>query len=237
MQSLHNREVSRFKIIVDMSTPSIDSLANTPSVETGVRFATGLALAAAITYFLLWAMQALVATGDQTIMQDRDHLALDFVRVQRDEKIQHKRNKPDKPPPPIRPPSEPPKPKLDDINPSVEKIAVNEFPVETDVNLSTSGFSLGVGEGDFLPLAKVSPIYPQRALRRGIEGYCTVQYTVTATGATKDIVVVKDQCTSRLFHNASVEAAKKFKYRPRVRDGKALEVPGVRNKFTYQLER
>lgn len=220
-----------------MSTPTIDSLANTNRLQTAVRMAGSVLFAGIITFLLLWAMQALVATGDQSLVQDRDHLALDFVRVDRSEKIQPKRNKPDKPPPPVEPPSEPPKPKVDDISPLVEKIAVSEVDVETDLNVSTSGFSLGVGEGDFLPLAKVSPIYPQRALRRGVEGYCTVQYTVSATGATKDIVVVEDQCTSKLFHNTSVEAAKKFKYRPRVRDGKALEVPGVRNKFTYQLER
>lgn len=220
-----------------MSIPTIDSLGSSSLAETIIRFFAGLVVAAAITYFLLWTMQALVSTGDQTLVKDRDHLALDFVRIKRNEKIQRKRNKPDKPPPPAKPPAEPPQPKLDEINPTVEKITVNEFPVETEVNLSNSGFSLGVGEGDFLPLAKVSPIYPQRALRSGKEGFCTVQYTVTATGATKDIVVLEDQCTSKLFHNTSIEAAKKFKYRPRVRDGKALEVPGVRNKFTYKLER
>jgi len=33
-----------------------------------------------------------------------------------------------------------------------------------------------------------------------------------------------------------MQAALKFKYKPRVVNGEAVEVPNVRNKFTYELE-
>ena len=95
--------------------------------------------------------------------------------------------------------------------------------------------SLGVGEGDYLPIVKVAPIYPQRALSRGVQGFCVVQYTVTRQGTTRDPMVVESMCTSSLFHRASVQAALKFKYKPRVIDGKPVEVPGVQNKFTYEI--
>ncbi len=107
-------------------------------------------------------------------------------------------------------------------------------PVETDIEMS-GAFSLGVGEGDYLPIVKVAPIYPNRALTRGIEGFCVVQYTVTRQGTTKDPVVIEDMCTSTLFHSASVNASLKFKYKPRIMDGEAVEVPGVQNKFTYEI--
>ena len=79
-------------------------------------------------------------------------------------------------------------------------------PVQTEIEM-TGGFSLGVGEGDYLPIVKVAPIYPQRALSRGIQGFCVVQYTVTRQGTIRDPFVVEDQCTSTLFHRASVQAA------------------------------
>ena len=56
---------------------------------------------------------------------------------------------------------------MENLNPSAEKIAIQAAPVETDIEMS-GGFSLGVGEGDYLPIVKVAPIYPQRALSRGI---------------------------------------------------------------------
>ena len=43
------------------------------------------------------------------------------------------------------------------------------------------------------------------------------------------------ESTSSLFERAAVEAAYKFKYKPRVIDGIAVEVPGVRNKITFEI--
>ena len=198
------------------------------------RMIIGLIVALAVTLSLFWVMQYLIATADRSLNDDSDNTMLDFVRVKRDESIERRQRKPEKPPPPEAPPPQPPTPQLDNLDPSAEKIAISAVPVETDIEM-TGGFSLGVGEGDYLPIVKVAPIYPNRALTRGIEGFCVVQYTVTSLGTTKDPVVVESQCTSSLFHRASINAALKFKYKPRIMDGEAVEVPGVQNKFTYEI--
>ena len=199
-----------------------------------VRLAIGLVLGLVVTAGLFWMMQYLIATADRTLNESSAGHLLDFVRLKRDETIQRRQLKPEKPPQPKTPPPQPPTPKLEDLNPSAEKIFIAAVPVETDIEMS-GGFSLGVGEGDYLPIVKVAPIYPARALQRGLEGYCVVEYTVTSLGQTKDPVVVQDQCTSSLWHRASLQAALKFKYKPRVIDGVAVEVPGVQNKFTYEI--
>jgi protein TonB len=200
-----------------------------------VRMAIGLILALGVTLSLFWVMQYLIATADRSLNDDSAGTMLDFVRVKRDEAIERRQRKPEKPPPPEAPPPQPPTPQLDNLDPNAEKIAISAVPVETDIEM-TGGFSLGVGEGDYLPIVKVAPIYPNRALTRGIEGFCVVQYTVTNLGTTKDPMVIEDQCTSSLFHRASINAALKFKYKPRILDGEAVEVPGVQNKFTYEIQ-
>ncbi len=199
-----------------------------------VRLAIGLLLGMVITAGLFWMMQYLIATADRSLNESGTGALLDFVRLKRDESIQRRQLKPKKPPPPDAPPPQPPTPKLENLDPSAEKIAISAVPVETDIEMS-GGFSLGVGEGDYLPIVKVAPIYPARALQRGLEGFCVVQYTVTSLGTIKNPVVIEDQCTSSLFHRASLQAALKFKYKPRVIDGEAVEVPGVQNKFTYEI--
>jgi protein TonB len=199
-----------------------------------VRLVIGLVMATAVTLSLFWLMQYLIATADRTLNDDGAGNLVDFVRVKRDEAIERRQLKPKKPPPPEAAPPQPPTPQLDNLNPNAEKIAISAVPVETDIEM-TGGFSLGVGEGDYLPIVKVAPIYPNRALTRGIEGYCVIQYTVTRLGTTKDPVVVASQCTSSLFHRASLNASPKFKYKPRIMDGEAVEVPGVQNKFTYEI--
>jgi len=204
--------------------------------QTGglTRLVIGVILGLAVTLSLFWVMQYLIATADRSLNEDKAGTLLDFVRVKRDETIQRRQLKPEKPPPPEAAPPQPPTPKLDDLNPNAEKISISAVPVETDIKM-TGGFSLGVGEGDYLPIVKVEPIYPSRALSRGIEGYCVVQYTVTPLGTTKDPKVIESQCTSSLFYRTSLRATLKFKYKPRIIDGQAVEVPGVRNKFTYEI--
>jgi protein TonB len=199
-----------------------------------VRLVLGLVMGLAVTLSLFWLMQYLIETADRTLNDTGAGNLVDFVRVKRDENVNVRQSKPKKPPPPEAPPPQPPTPQLDNANPNAQKIAISAVPVETDIEM-TGGFSLGVGEGDYLPIVKVAPIYPNRALTRGIEGYCVVQYTVTRQGTTKDAVVIEDQCTSSLFHRASLNASMKFKYKPRIMDGEAVEVPGVQNKFTYEI--
>src|SRR6056300_1807044 len=189
-----------------------------------VRMAIGIILGLVITAGLFWFMQYLIETADRELNEGASGHLIDFVRLKRDESIQRRQLKPKKPPPPDAPPPQPPTPQLDNLNPNAEKIAISAAPVETDIEMS-GGFSLGVGEGDYLPIVKVAPIYPQRALSRGIEGYCVVQYTVTRQGTTRDPFVIESQCTSGLFHSASLNAALKFKYKPRIMDGEAVEVP------------
>lgn len=118
---------------------------------------------------------------------------------------------------------------------SEASIAVNLGNVGSiDVKL---GSGIGAGEGEYIPIVKVAPIYPQGALQRGVEGYCVVEYTVSEIGTVKDSSVVPGECSSSLFESASVNASLKFKYKPRVVDGVAVEVVGVRNRFTYSIEK
>lgn len=136
----------------------------------------------------------------------------------------------------IEDPEEPP-PDLEPIqfDTDVDMGVVNTAPT-TGVSLKLSSSGMSSGDGEYLPIVKVAPIYPRRAQTRGISGYCIVEYTVTKTGSIRDPKPVDCQ-PSGIFESASVKAATKFKYKPRVVDGEPIEVAGVQNKFTYELEK
>jgi len=218
-----------------MATTTAVEAFSTNKVAQFFRLLIGAVLGLVVTAGLFWTMQYLIKSTSANLDESGSSNIVDFVRLKRDESVQRRQLKPEKPKPPEAPPPQPPTPQLESLNPNAEKIAISAVPVETDIEMS-GGFSLGVGEGDYLPIVKVAPIYPQRALSRGIEGYCVVQYTVTRQGTIRDPFVVAGQCTSSLFENASIQASLKFKYKPRVIDGQAVEVPGVQNKFTYEIE-
>ncbi|MHA6495096.1 energy transducer TonB [Pseudomonas borbori] len=86
----------------------------------------------------------------------------------------------------------------------------------------------------YLPIAKQAPAYPRRALDKGIEGECTVSYTVNAQGRVEQPEVVG--ACHPLFIRPSLAAAQSFRYQPRVIDGRAVAVPNVKNTFTYRIE-
>jgi protein TonB len=135
----------------------------------------------------------------------------------------------------VEDPEEPP-PDLEpiDFDTDIDMNVANTAPT-TGINLKLSSSGMSSGDGEYLPIVKVAPIYPRRAQTRGISGYCIVEYTVTKTGSIRDPQAVDCQ-PSGIFESASVRAAEKFKYKPRVVDGEPIEVAGVQNKFTYELE-
>ena len=123
---------------------------------------------------------------------------------------------------------------MDDVTPEAQAMAVGAAPINVGINLSSSGFGLAPSDGEYLPIVKVQPIYPRRALSRGVEGYVIVEFTVTKQGTTRDVTVFES--SSSMFNNAAIKAAQKFKYKPRVVDGQPIEVPGVQNKITFEIE-
>ena len=150
------------------------------------------------------------------------------IETNRKEELPEKVEDPDEPPPDMEPL---------DFDTDLDMSTANMAPTVA-VNVSINASGLSSGDGEYLPIVKVAPIYPRRAQTRGITGYCIVTYTVTTTGAIRDpYVETESDCSPKgIFERASLKAAAKFKYKPRVVDGQAIEVAGVQNKFTYELE-
>jgi TonB family protein len=90
-------------------------------------------------------------------------------------------------------------------------------------------------EGDYLPLYKVAPAYPEEAAELGREGRVVVEYTVGKTGQTSDVKVYDS--SDSLFDEAAVASARAYRYAPRIEGGVPVEVPGVRTKITFRLAR
>jgi protein TonB len=196
-----------------------------------VRLIIGGLLAIPVAGGLFFIMQYLIASADPKIDDKKQTKLADIVMPERkiEDQIEQKVEK-------VEDPEEPP-PDLDspDIDMDMDNMdAVNIAP-QTKVDISVSTGTMTQGDGEYLPIVKVAPIYPRRAQSRGLTGYCIVEYTVTTSGAIRDPRAVDCQ-PSGVFDDASVKAALKFKYKPRVVDGVAIEVPGVQNKFTYELE-
>ena len=206
--------------------------------EHVLRYAIGVAVGLVTTLLLFYLMQALIKS-DMNPFTDREqgHI-LEFVRLEEVVVLPTQRIRPKPPPPPDEMPPNMPKPDFDTR--TAGGIEIGPEPVEPDDGgpaRDDDGGLIGPGfeaDGEYLPIVKVAPIYPQRAITRGIEGYVLLEFVVTATGAVRDPVVVEAKPPG-IFDRSAIEAALKFKYRPKVASGERLEVSGVRNLFKFEL--
>ncbi len=221
----------------DVSPQAIDIEQNFREPLLARRLLTVALPGAVITLALCWGMKALIDLPSGNAEAQRYGDVLDFVRVKPKEEPVKKKERPAKPETPKAPPPPPAMPQVNTDAPVLEKIATSQPSINPAINMDGLGFNLGnLQEGAYLPIVKVAPIYPERAINRGIEGYCTVEYTVTREGLVKDVKVLESLCDSWLFQKPSINAAKRFRYQPKVVNGKAQEVKGVKNRFTYQLQ-
>jgi protein TonB len=197
------------------------------------RYVFSIAVGVVVTLGLLFVMNILIVTGKQALTTPRDRAKLEFVRVKRNESLNVEEFQPEKPPKPPETPPETPPQDLDNMDPNTPTINVAAPTVSADTDIGGPG-GMNIAEGDYLPIVRVAPVYPARALSRGLEGYVDLAFTVTTTGTVRDPVVI--QSTSSLFERAAIRAVLKFKYKPRVVDGVPVDVPNVKTRITFKIE-
>lgn len=195
------------------------------------RYLGAVLLGGVVTFGLLMLMRAVIANPEATVEDGVQGHIVELVHVLEDQDVQVEDRLPDPPPPPDEPPPDLPPPSVD--NTVSVGIDIGAVQVQSKVDLGgAGGFS---GDGEYLPIIKVQPIYPRRALQRGLEGYVLLEFVVTETGSVRDPVVIKSD-PPNIFDRAAINAALKFKYKPKMVDGKPVAVAGVRNNIKFELK-
>jgi protein TonB len=196
------------------------------------------------TVMLFYLMQYLIDSGESALTESPNLRIVDFIRLKEEPEVQTKKRRPKPPPAPDEPPPE--------IQQTTADIAIDDSwsarfnaPLaEINMNSNTSFQS----DGEYLPILKVQPVYPRNALQRGLFGWVIVEFTVDELGRVVDPIVVESCVESfspkrltcenrpgRTFDRAALQAAAKFKYKPKVIDGVPIETAGVRNLITFEL--
>ena len=199
-----------------------------------VRWAASMAMAVLITFGLFFFMQALIATGEgldeplnvvKIVDSTMPEIELDLIEeIDKPELIE----------------------KITEVVEEVERqVTISDGPdlnidrsqVQMDTGLELSNASISATDGDYLPLVAIAPQYPTRAAQRGIQGWCLVSFTVDGLGnVVEETITVVDAEPANIFDRSSERAAARFKFQPRVVDGKGVEVAGVQYLFRYELE-
>lgn len=202
---------------------------------TIARYGSSIFIGALVTFVLFFMMQYLIATGEKAISDKSQGYRVEIGKVERNDKVETKEREVEKPKESEAPPEAPDIPQLDTSKPNPNATNMNTA-VKVDINVN-GGINVGAPtDGDYLPIVRVQPQYPRRAAERGIEGYTIVELTVTAAGTVEDARVIEAD-PEGIFDRASIRAAEKFKYKPKMVDNVGVPVSGVLYKFTFELEK
>lgn len=201
-----------------------------------LRSIIAIPIAAVVTFSLFWVMQYLVAIGSGKLGDEVAGSTIEFVRVKKDETVnQNERKKPNRPDKPDAPPPPPPMSNAK-TKPTADQMGIGIPDLGGGVDMA-GGVNLGAGsDGDIMPLVRVAPQYPRRALSRGIEGWVEVEFTISKVGTVENPVAV-DADPPSIFNRAAVKAVQKWKYKPKIEDGVAVERHGVRVVITFELDK
>lgn len=87
---------------------------------------------------------------------------------------------------------------------------------------------------EMLPLRLITPPYPDIALELKLEGYVVVKFTVTETGAVRDVVIDESEPPG-VFNEEAIRAAQRLRFEPRIVIGEPVRVEDVLFRFNWNL--
>ncbi|MEZ9860471.1 energy transducer TonB [Vibrio splendidus] len=203
-----------------------------------IRLFLALPLAGALGLALFSFMAWMVDNGHQRSPDNSETLSFNMVMVEQEQEVQRRqRAVPEKP----EMPEPPPEAKTSQSQAEVTPLNSMSSLPSLDLNTSVDGLAINAPTfSDFgsnqqaMPLFRVEPRYPAKALKRGAEGHVIMSFTIDETGRPVDIQVT-DANPRRMFEREAMRALKKWKYQPKVVDGKAIAQVGQTVKLEFKL--
>lgn len=194
------------------------------------RFAAALTSGTFITLSLFWVMNHLIAMQPGVVTEPRDPWRFTFLPQMDDEPVIVDNGPEFTPEQLTETEPTPPRPEH-----AMDTGTIGVRLTQPPAPPSTGGFVPGaLNDGPLVAIVRVRPVYPIRAQEQGIEGHVLVQFDVTAEGTVTNITVIES--SHRVFENSAIDAAKRFRFKPRVVDGVPQPTTGLQNLFTFEME-
>ena len=196
--------------------------------QSAQRYCWAVLTGLAVTTSLFFLIQYLIAGADAELAEPTRAATLQILPELEDLEIAIKDPRPKPPTPPEV------KPK------SVLEMPVSLFGGRDEIGPKTKlpppqhKVDIRASDGGILPIVTVAPTYPRRMAARGIEGWVLLGFSVDQLGRVQNPQVIDAQPANG-FNRAAIDAVSRYKYKPKVFDGKAVWVHGVQTRMTFQL--
>ena len=193
-----------------------------------LRYGVAGSFAVAITFFLFFLMQYLINnTGEDKLDESETIYFLEFVRLIEEPEDIVKTDE-DNDLRPVEPPIIPAADKWDDID--NDNSYYMTAPAPDSFDPSDESILTPSLNAELIVVVDMQPIYPQKAIFSP-----HFSQGVTESGSTEAIRIIEAE-PDKIFNKSAIKATARSRYRPRIVDGKPVEVTGMRKMFSFELK-
>lgn len=201
------------------------------------RLSVPILVAFLATFALTTVMRLLVGADASGLRERPPRFAIEYTRAKRSERYETKKR--------TLPRKEPIKP-VHTWAPTVAAATQGSSAVAVRIAPSSGfaapGMNLAGGpwlgapdsDSDVVPLVRINPRYPPKALARKVEGWVWLEFTITPHGTTEQIRIV-DSEPRGYFERAALAAVQRYRYKPRLENGEAIERRGVQVVLSFEM--
>ncbi|GJM14643.1 MAG: protein TonB [Pseudohongiella sp.] len=196
-----------------------------------VKLNTVFLLAVSITLLLFYFMQALIANDDEPFeppkifnLVDVTFPEIELVEIEEIAK-----------PEVIEAPEFEPQPEVRTTDAPSTNIPVT-VAYQPSAPAKPGLFDIVITDNVMVPIIKTVATYPASALRRGIEGYVDLSFTVTPLGTIEDVKVLYAE-PEGVFERSAVRSIRRWKYSPAIENGEPVPVHDVRQRIVFEMRK
>ncbi len=200
------------------------------------RFIVSILLGAGVAFALFVLMAKLIENSSRPADEVPEAPVIDIVMQAPEDDTQTRTRVPPPPPPPPQQP-----PKVQPVEPEASEPDASGFSMNVP-SIDTGGVGVNIGavgamqrDGEATPIVRIDPKYPPEAARDGKEGWVRLSFTINEVGGVEDIEVI-DSEPRRIFDREARRALRKWKYKPKIVEGKAVKQTDMFVQLDFKLE-
>ncbi len=198
-----------------------------------IKWIIAIPVAAIATFLLFMGMIGLIS-GEWKAEEKSKLTKFEINPTVEDIKVVKRETKIDKVKQVVTPPP-PPQIERQQADQPTEPIASLEgkIPEFEPPKIERESFKIAVSDRDAQPLVRIPPITPPRFLEGDNSGHCRVTFDVSPEGSPFNVNATF--CTTRILERATIKSVQKWRFNPKIVDGRPVAMRGVENKVTFQL--
>jgi len=198
-----------------------------------IKWIVAIPVAAFLTFMLFMGMIGLIS-GEWEPQDKSKTTKFEINPTVEDIKVVKRETKIDKVKQVVTPPP-PPQIERQQADQPTEPIASLEgkIPEFEPPKIERDSFKIAVSDRDAQPLVRIPPIFPPRFLEGNYSGHCRIRFDVSPEGSPFNVSTTF--CTSKILEKATVKSVQKWRFNPKIVDGRPVAMRGVENKVTFQL--